>query len=125
MIAVSPSRPSVLVVDDDPLVRMHVIDIVEDAGFVAISAKDADEAIAILEDRSDITLLFTDLHMPGSMDGLKLAHAVRDRWPPIKIVVVSGRMQVTQDELPTNSRFYAKPFHAEKMIKELQAFVQG
>jgi hypothetical protein len=64
-------------------------------------------------------------HDAGSMDGLKLAHAVRDRWPPIKIIVVSGRMEVTQNELPTNSRFFAKPFHAEKMIKELQAFVQS
>ena len=104
---------------------MHVIDIVEDAGFVAIAAKDADAAIAILEERSDITLLFTDLHMPGSMDGLKLAHAVRHRWPPIKIVVVSGRAEVVQEDLPRNSRFFAKPFHAEKLIKELQAFVQS
>jgi CheY-like chemotaxis protein len=69
---------AVLVVEDDPLLRMHAVDIVEDAGFTAIEAKDADEAIAILEKRSDITLLFTDIQMPGSMDGLKLAHAVRD-----------------------------------------------
>ena len=102
---------------------MQVIQIVEDAGFAAIAARHADEAIAILEERTDITLLFTDIHMPGSMDGLKLAHAVRGRWPPIKIIVVSGQMEVTQNELPTNSRFFAKPFHAEKMIKELRAFV--
>jgi CheY-like chemotaxis protein len=71
------------------------------------SRKDADEAIAILEKRTDITLLFTDIQMPGSMDGLKLAHAVRDRWPPIKIVVVSGQTALTQNDLPANSFFSA------------------
>jgi CheY-like chemotaxis protein len=86
---------------------LHAVDVVEDAGFTAIEAKDADEAIAILEKRSDITLLFTDIQMPGSMDGLKLAHAVRDRWPPIKIVVVSGQTALTQNDLPANSRFSA------------------
>ena len=116
---------AVLVVEDDPLLRMHAVDIVEDAGFTAIEAKDADEAIAILEKRSDITLLFTDIQMPGSMDGLKLAQAVRDRWPPVKIVVVSGQTALTQNDLPTNSRFFSKPFHGEQMIKDLQALVQS
>ena len=96
-------RYAVLVVEDEPLLRMHAVDIVEDAGFVAIEARDADEAIAILEKRADVTLLFTDIQMPGSMDGLKLAHAVRDRWPPIKIVVVSGQMQLTQNDLPATA----------------------
>jgi CheY-like chemotaxis protein len=118
----SSARYAVLVVEDDALLRMHAIDLVEAAGFVAIEARDADEAIAILEQRSDITMLFTDVHMPpGSMDGVKLAHAVRDRWPPIKIVVVSGQTQLTQNDLPANSRFFGKPFHAESMIRELQA----
>ena len=67
------------------------MNIVEDAGFVALEADNADEAVAILEARSDIALLLTDINMPGSMDGLKLAHAVRNRWPPIKIIVVSGQ----------------------------------
>jgi len=87
-------RPlAVLVVEDDAILRLHALDIVEEAGFTAIEAKNADEAIAILESRSDIALLFTDVNMPGSMDGLKLAQAVRNRWPPIKIVVVSGHVQ--------------------------------
>ena len=90
-----PSRPyAVLIVEDEPILRLHAVDLVEEAGFTAIEAKSADEAIAILESRSDIMLLFTDVHMPGSLDGLKLAHAVRDRWPPIKIVVVSGQLKV-------------------------------
>jgi len=117
-------RPfAVLVVEDDAILRLHALDIVEEAGFTAIEAKNADEAIAILESRSDIALLYTDINMPGSMDGLKLAHAVRDRWPPIKIVVVSGQVQVDQNDLPSDSRFFGKPFEAQKMIGELRNLI--
>jgi CheY-like chemotaxis protein len=119
------SRPAVLVVEDDPLLRMHAVSIVEDAGLVAIETRNADEAIAVLEQRNDIILLFTDIQMPGSMDGLKLAHAVRNRWPPIKIVVVSGQMQLTQSDLPENCRFFGKPFQAKNMIRELQDLLSG
>jgi CheY-like chemotaxis protein len=117
-------RPfAVLVVEDDAILRLHALDIVEEAGFTAIEAKNADEAIAILERRSDIVLLYTDINMPGSMDGLKLAHAVRDRWPPIKIVVVSGQVQVDQNDLPSDSRFFGKPFEAQQMISELRDLI--
>lgn len=117
-------RPcAVLVVEDDAILRLHALDIVEEAGFTAIEAKNADEAIAILESRSDIALLYTDINMPGSMDGLKLAHAVRDRWPPIKIVVVSGHVQLDQSELPSQSRFFGKPFEVQKMISELRDLI--
>jgi len=121
----SPRRFAVLVVEDDPLLRMHAMDVVHDAGFVPVEAKDADEAIAILHARSDIAVLFTDVQMPGSMDGVKLAHAVRDRWPPVKIVVVSGKVSLTEDDLPSGSRFFAKPFHVGHMIAELQRIVLG
>lgn len=97
--------PVVLVVEDEPLLRMLAVEVVEEAGFIAIEAGDADEAVVLLESRTDITLLFTDINMPGSMDGLKLAHAVRDRWPPIKILVVSGKQQLQSSELPLNSCF--------------------
>jgi DNA-binding NtrC family response regulator len=118
------ARPfAVLVVEDEAILRLHAVDIVEEAGFTAIEAKNADEAIAILEDRSDITLLFTDVNMPGSMDGLKLAHAVRNRWPPVKIVVVSGHRQLDPNELPADSRFFGKPFQSDKMIAELRAII--
>ena len=87
----STNIPAVLVVEDESLVRLGAVTIIEDAGFEVIEAASADEAIGILECRSDIRVVFTDIHMPGSMDGLKLAQAVRDRWPPIKIIVTSGR----------------------------------
>jgi CheY-like chemotaxis protein len=111
-------RRAILIVDDDPLLKLLTVDIVEAAGFVALQADNADEAVAVLEARSDIALLLTDINMPGSMDGLKLAHAVRHRWPPIKIIVVSGRAQ--DCDLPTDSRFLPKPYHTEKLISEIR-----
>ena len=91
------------------VLRMRAVDIVEDAGFTAVQAVNADEALAILESRSDISLLFSDIQMPGSMDGLKLAHAVHDRWPSIKIILVSGQVKLSDAERPVDSRFFGKP----------------
>jgi CheY-like chemotaxis protein len=114
---------NVLVVEDEMVLRMRAVDIVEDAGFTALEATNADEALAILESRSDISLLFSDIQMPGSMDGLKLAHAVHDRWPTIKIILVSGLVNVTDADKPADSRFYGKPLAVQQMIAELQAMV--
>jgi two-component sensor histidine kinase/DNA-binding response OmpR family regulator len=110
----------VLVVEDEMMLRMRAVDIVEDAGFTPIEAVNADDAFAILESRSDIDLLFTDIQMPGTMDGLKLAHAVHARWPSIKIMLVSGQVTPTETEKPANSRFYGKPLEVKRMIAELQ-----
>jgi two-component sensor histidine kinase/CheY-like chemotaxis protein len=115
--------PKVLVVEDEMVLRMRAVDIVEDAGFTPVEAVNADEAIAILESRSDIDLLFTDIQMPGSMDGLKLAHAVHDRWPTIKIILVSGQVKPSDAERPADSRFFGKPLGVGQMINELQAMV--
>ena len=112
---------AVLIVEDDQLLKLLTVDIVEGAGFVAIQADNADEAVAILEVRSDIALLLTDIDMPGSMDGLKLAHVVQNRWPPIKIIVVSSR--VPDCDLPTDSRFFEKPYHAENLISEIRSMI--
>src|ERR1700710_2743723 len=117
------STANVLVVEDEMVLRMRAVDIVEDAGFTAVEAINADEAISILESRSDISLLFTDIQMPGSMDGLKLAHAVHDRWPSIKIILVSGEVKPADAERPANSRFFGKPLGVEQMTTELQAMV--
>lgn len=119
----SPSRPVVLVVEDEMVLRMRAVDIVEDAGFTPIEAVNADEAITILESRSDISLLFTDIQMPGTMDGLKLAHAVHMRWPAIKIILVSGQVIVRDEEKPAASRFFGKPLDIKQMIAELQHMV--
>ena len=114
---------NVLVVEDEMVLRLRAVDIVEDAGFTAVEAVNADEALAILESRSDISLLFSDIQMPGSMDGLKLAHAVHDRWPAIKIILVSGLVKVSDADKPTDSRFFGKPLEVKQMIAELQEMI--
>src|SRR6202790_5179429 len=124
MMVLDPVVPAVvLVVEDEMLLRMRAIDMVEDAGYTSVEAVDADEAVAILESRSDIALLFTDIQMPGSMDGLKLAHAVRERWPPIKIILVSGQLRLANADIPADSRFFGKPLEAEEMIAEMRNLI--
>jgi CheY-like chemotaxis protein len=115
----------VLVVEDEMLLRMRAVDMVEDAGFTSVEAVDADQAVAILESRSDIALLFTDIQMPGSMDGLKLAHAVHQRWPPIKIILVSGQLRLADLDIPADSRFFGKPLEAKVMIAQMRSMVRG
>lgn len=113
----------VLVVEDEMLLRMRAVDMVEDAGFTPVEAVDADQAIAILESRSDIALLFTYIQMPGKMDGLGLAHAVHDRWPPIKIILVSGQLMLANMDIPADSHFFGKPLAAEAMIAEMRNLI--
>jgi two-component sensor histidine kinase/FixJ family two-component response regulator len=116
-------KPTVLVVEDEMLLRMRAVDIVEDAGFTPLEAVNADDALALLECRSDIELLFTDIQMPGTMNGLKLAHAVHERWPLIKIILVSGQVTPNEEEKPANSRFFGKPVEVQQMIAELQDMI--
>src|ERR1700733_13821040 len=116
----SAALPAVLVVEDEMMLRMRAVDMVEDAGFSPVEAVNADDALAILESRSDIELLFTDIQMPGSMDGLTLANAVHERWPLIKIILVSGQLKLTDSDKPPKSRFFGKPLDVKQMIVELQ-----
>jgi CheY-like chemotaxis protein len=123
----SRDRPAaastVLVVEDEMLLHMRAVDMVEDAGYSSVEAVDADEAVAILESRSDIALMFTDIQMPGSMNGLELARAVHERWPPIKIILVSGALKPRDIDIPPDSRFFGKPLKAEAMIAEMQQMI--
>ena len=115
--------PVVLVVEDEMLLRMRAVDMVEDAGYLPVEAVDADEALAILQSRSDIALLFTDIQMPGSMSGLQLALAVRERWPQIKIILASGQLKLSQSEIPENSRFFGKPLDSNDMVAEIRGML--
>jgi len=122
-----PKNPApeahVLVVEDELVLRMNAVNMVEDAGFIPVEAINADQAISILEARSDISLLFTDIQMPGSMDGLKLAHAVHERWPHIKIILVSGQVNPSEAERPADSRFFGKPLGVDDMIVQIRDMV--
>jgi CheY-like chemotaxis protein len=109
----------VLVVEDHPLVRMAVLAVLTEAGFEALEASSAAEAIQILEARSDIRLVFTDAGIPGAMDGIELVHYIRDRWPPIKFIVVSGKKEISAEELPTGARFFHKPYRETSVVEAM------
>jgi CheY-like chemotaxis protein len=113
----------ILVVEDEMLLRMRAVDMVEGAGYTSVEAVDADEAVAILEARSDIALMLTDIQMPGSMDGLKLAHTVHQRWPPIRIILVSGQLNLADADIPPDSRFFGKPLDAAEMIAQMRTMI--
>jgi two-component system, response regulator PdtaR len=115
--------PVILIVESEPGLRMAVVQFVKDEGFETLEAGDADQAIAILESRSEIAVLFTDIDMPGSMNGLKLARVVSIRWPAIEILVASGHVRLPLANLPPNGRFLRKPYRGEAMIAELHSLV--
>jgi CheY-like chemotaxis protein len=117
--SVAERKPVVLIVEDEHLLRMSAVDMVEAAGFEVIEAPDADEAIRILESRNDIRAIFTDVQMPGSMDGLKLARAVRHRWPPVALIVTTGQNDVAAADLPSGGRFLRKPYRPAQIAAAL------
>lgn len=112
-------KPIILVVEDHPIIRLNAVELFIHAGFGAIGARDADEALQILEARLDIRLVFTDVEMPGTMDGIKLAHCIRARWPQVYLIVASGRRMVEQDELPPATKFFAKPYDDRSILAEI------
>ncbi|MGO4407996.1 response regulator [Bosea sp. RAF48] len=107
--------PIALVVEDEPILMIQAVTVIEDAGFEVLEARNADEAISILQRRDDIRVVVTDVQMPGSMDGLKLARAVRDRWPPVLIIVVSGQVKPKKGDLPDDIAFLSKPYSDKQM----------
>jgi|SRR5580692_1300213 CheY-like chemotaxis protein len=107
---------SILVVEDESLLRLNAVDMLTDAGYVVLEAVNADEAIAILEKRADISLVFTDVNMPGTMDGLKLVQAIRKRWPPVLLIVTSGKHTLRGGELPSGGRYIPKPYSNEQVL---------
>ena len=116
----NPSDPiSVLVVEDNELVRFVATDVLEERGFKVLGAGRADEAIGLLEGNPDIGILFTDINMPGSMDGLKLAHYARDRWPSLEMIVTSARSQASR-LLPERAVFLSKPYRMDQITQMLR-----
>jgi two-component system, response regulator PdtaR len=111
---------TVLIVEDEFLVREMVQVELEDAGYEVLVADNADVAIAILEARTDIHLVFTDINMPGSMDGLKLAACVRDRWPPVHIIITTGKAR--PQEIPANALFIPKPYIGRTVVEAIRTF---
>lgn len=103
-------RKAVLIVEDEPLLLMEAADMVADAGYEPLEAMSAADALKILDERDDIVILFTDINLAGSVDGLELARVVSDRWPPIKVIVASVRHNLGGPLLPCDARFMPKPY---------------
>lgn len=111
---------TVIVVEDEVIVRLDIAMSLENEGFIVLEASNADDAIDILNAHPEIRLLFTDIDMPGSMDGLKLASAVRDRWPPVKIIIASGHRQLSDELLPVEGKFFSKPYDHARVIATMK-----
>lgn len=112
----------ILVVEDECLLNIIESDDLRSAGYDVESAYNADEAIEILEHRTDIDVLFTDIDMPGSMNGLKLAATVRERWPPVHIIITSGKTEPQSGELPSDTRFIPKPCSVPDVVALVSSF---
>lgn len=115
----------VLLVEDEALVRMLGVDVLEEAGYEVMEAGNADEALRIMEAQSGIKALFTDVDMPGLMDGLALAHTVHARWPQVKVLVVSGKVRPAPDELPPGGAFMGKPYEPAGLVRQLRNMLVG
>ncbi|MFZ3584975.1 response regulator [Loktanella sp. DJP18] len=109
-----------MIVEDEFLIRMDAVDMICNAGFKTYEASSADQAIQLMDQHRDIGILFTDIDMPGSMDGLKLAAYVRDRWPPVVIIVASGASGVDHMMLPTGASFFSKPYQTSLISQTLR-----
>lgn len=116
---------SILIVDDEALFRFHLADFFADHGFKVYEAEDADQAIQILESDPAIGIVLTDVRMPGEMDGLRLAHVIRDRYPPVLLLVASGFETLQEEDLPSASKFLRKPFNPHHMLREIDRLQRG
>lgn len=118
-------RAVVLVVEDSTMIRMLAVGLVLSAGYEALEASDADEAIRFLESRDDIDLVFTDVQMPGTMDGVRLSHYISGRWPPVKLLLVSGNAILEESSLPVGSRFFQKPYDDHVITNAMAGLLSG
>jgi len=116
--------PLILVVDDEPLIRMLAVDLARDAHCAALEASNAAEALSLLETRSDIRLVLTDIDMPGGMDGVELARTIMERWPQVRVVIASGSGRLARRQsLPDTIRVFPKPYACNEMVSHLQSMV--
>lgn len=116
-------RPAVLIVEDDPLIRWSGAETLGDAGFEVLEAADAEEALTILEARDGVSVLFTDVDMPGPIDGFELARIAAGRWPSMHIIIASGRREFQSRRIPRRGRFVPKPYAPEDIARDIGALL--
>jgi CheY-like chemotaxis protein len=117
----NPPTVVVLVVDDEPLIRMNTADFLEDSGFKAIEAENAEDAMAQLDAHPEINVLFTDINMPGAFDGLDLARKVYASRPDIQLLITSGKMRPSEEEIPDHGKFFSKPYSGRAVAQLIAA----
>ena len=116
--------PVIIVAEDEPLIRMMISEILSDEGFEILEARHAEEALAILRDRAnDVAMLFTDIQMPGEMDGLELVRRARGQWPWIALLVTSGKARPMARDMPDGSRFISKPYDPDHVVRQVRELV--
>ncbi|HEX2724600.1 MAG TPA: response regulator [Beijerinckiaceae bacterium] len=116
--------PVVLLVEDEPLVREFEIDVLQDAGFRVLEARTADEAFDMLRGRPDVRIVFTDVDMPGSLNGFEFSRLVHQGWPEVAILVSSGKMAPSAGDLPEGAAFIAKPYRPDELVEQLHKLVR-
>jgi DNA-binding NtrC family response regulator len=118
-----PKHPpaTVLVVEDEPFIRLAAIADLEDAGFVVVGAEDAEQALLAVNEHPHLTVVFTDIHMPGLCDGLELARLVHQRRPGIRLILTSGKVTPDRKEMPPAAQFLPKPYQGRKLAELVAA----
>jgi CheY-like chemotaxis protein len=117
--------PRILIVEDDIRVRAMGVDLLEVAGFEVRAAATADEAIAILKDASDVKLVFADVEMPGSMNGLQLADFVHQRWPDIRLLLTSGHYEPHELQISKGDLFLPKPYSIVTVVNAIDELLEA
>lgn len=118
---VAGTKPAILIVEDEALIRHDLIDFFEDAGFAVFDAENADDAIELMANNPHIRVVLTDVHMPGSMDGLRLAHVIRERHPPTLLLIASGAAKLQPSDLPIGAMFIPKPFNLHAVLATIRS----
>src|SRR5271156_1842351 len=119
----TPPEPLILVVEDEALLRLHAADLLEEHGFRVLEARNAAAALKVLESRDDVRLLFTDIQMPGALDGMDLAREVHQRWPGVLLVITSGQKKPAEADIPDHGRFVAKPHSAAELLGQVDEMI--
>jgi CheY-like chemotaxis protein len=114
-----PQKPAILIVGDEPFLRFLVADVLEKEGFAVAEATNAENALRVLETRREIGIVFSDIHLPGDLDGLELVRHVQERWPHIRLLITSGRKRPSSTDMPRHVRFIAKPYSPQDLVREI------
>jgi two-component system, response regulator PdtaR len=122
--ASSGDHPTILVTEDDELLRLNASELLEESGYTVVEADSAEEALKVMEARKDVRLLFTDIQMPPGCDGLELARQVHKRWPKVLLVITSGQVKPTKAEIADHGRFIRKPYRAKELLGEIDELLK-